>query len=142
MTREHWKDESVRALIELRRRITQSDLSQRKIEDHAGFSRGYLSQLLARNLDLKLWHVLAILDALEIPPGEFFRRVYPRSPRHAIGDFQSRSRPLSEETDDLLGRLYGHGVESLNELRERLGRCEQAVEEIAGRLAPERGSRG
>ena len=138
MTREHWKDEAVRALIELRRCIAQSDLSQRKIEDHAGFSRGYLSQLLARNLELKLWHVVAILDALEVPPGEFFRRVFPRSPRHALRGFQSSSQPLSEETDDLLARLYGHGVESLEDLRSRLARCERAVEELAEGAMPER----
>ena len=64
-------------LEELRLMIRRSELSQRQVEEAAGFSRGYLSQLLAQNLDLKVWHLLAILDIFGEAPGDFFRRVRP-----------------------------------------------------------------
>ena len=77
-----------------------------------------------------MWHVLAILDALEHSPGEFFSQVYPRTRFPALERFQQSSRPLSREMDEILGRLYEYGVESLNELRGRLTRCERAVDKL------------
>ncbi|MCP4658838.1 MAG: helix-turn-helix transcriptional regulator [bacterium] len=125
-----WKAEATQALEEIRKMVKDSELSQRMVEDRAGFSRGYLSQLLARNLDLKLWHVLAILDVLDRNPGEFFSTVYPGSRHPALEQFKSRSQPLPPEVDDVLARLYKFGVESLDDLRKRLARCEQAVSQI------------
>ena len=127
---ERWTTETAPALEEIRRLVQASEISQRKVEQRAGFSRGYLSQLLARNLDLKMWHVLAILDALGHNPGEFFSRLYPGTRFPALERFQRTSKPLSEEMDETLGRLYKFGVESLNELRDRLSRCERAVSKL------------
>lgn len=117
-------------LEELRRLIKRSDLSQRKIEERAGFSKGYLSQLLAENLDLKVWHVLAILEVLETSPGDFFLELYPSSRYPALEEFQRLSRPISEGTDRVLEGLYSFGVESLRDLRGRLERCEDAIGQL------------
>ena len=125
-----WKLATVQTLEEIRRLVRRSGLSQRKVEERAGFSKGYLSQLLARNLDLKMWHVLAILDALELNPGLFFLRVYPATRFRALESFQRASKPLSQELDEVLVRLYSYGAESLDEFRQRLGRCEQKLEEM------------
>lgn len=125
-----WKSATGAALEELRRLIRSSRFSQRAVEVRAGFSKGYLSQLFARNLDLKVWHVLAILDALELNPGEFFFKVYPATRYRALESFRRSSQPLSPDMDEMLGRLYHHGVESLNEIRDRLNRCEQAVSKL------------
>lgn len=125
-----WKSATGPALEEIRRLIRRSPYSQREVEARAGFSKGYISQLFARNLDLKVWHVLAILDALELNPGEFFFKVYPATRYRALESFQRASKPLSPEMDELLGRLYKHGIESLDELRGRLDRCEQAVSRL------------
>lgn len=125
-----WKSETGPALEEIRRLVQVSGLSQREVEERAGFSKGYLSQLLARNLDLKVWHVLAVLDALKHSPGGFFAQVYPARRFPALERFQESSRPLSQGMDEVLGRLYEYGVESLNELRGRLTRCERAVTKL------------
>ncbi len=127
-----WKQETEPALQEIRRLLREAGISQRQLEERVGFSRGYVSQLLARNLDLKVWHVLAILNALEHSPGEFFSRMYPaaKKRRRALEEFQRASGPLTEEVDEVLGRLYKYGVESLNQLRDRLARCEQSVARI------------
>ncbi len=117
---------------EFRQRIKQSPWSQRQVETKAGFSRGYLSQLLAGNLDLKVWHVLAILEVLEHNPGEVFAKVFPPPRRglRSLDEFAERSQPLNEETDELLAQLYDRGVESLEELRGRIVRCERAVAQL------------
>lgn len=129
---ERWRTATQPVAAEIRRMLDDSGLSQRVVERRSGFSPGYLSQLLSGRRDLKLWHVLAILGALERPPGELFGRVYPERRFPALEQFRKTSRPLSEETDELLERLYGSGVESLNDLRRRLARCERAVAELEG----------
>lgn len=139
-----WKAETGRVLEEIRRLIRESDLSQRKVEERAGFSKGYLSQLLARNLDLKVWHVLAILDVLGRAPGELFEAVFPRTRLAALEQFRRSSQPLGHETDEVLSRLYRYGVESLDELRGRLERCEEAIDDLErrGLVEPRRRSGG
>lgn len=117
-------------LAELRRLVRASELSQRKIEERAGFSKGYLSQLLAENLDLKVWHLLAILEVLEVSPADFFLQLYPSRRYPALEEFQRLSRPLSEKTDRVLEGLYAFGVESLRDLRGRLERCETAIGQL------------
>lgn len=108
-------------LEELRRMIKRSEYSQRRIEELAGFSKGYLSQLLAQNLDIKVWHVLAILEVFDMPPGDLFARVYPED-----GDAPSSAH------DDPLARLLRGGVQSLQHLRQRLELCEDAVSQLEG----------
>jgi len=125
-----WKAEATPALEEIRKMVKDSGLSQRQVEERAGFSKGYLSQLLARNLDLKLWHVLAILDVFGRSPAEFFSNVYPCSRNPALRQFRSRSQPLTDEMDEVLAHLYKFGVESLEDLRKRLARCEQAISQL------------
>lgn len=127
-----WKLETEPALQEIRRLLKEAGMSQRQLEDRAGFSQGYVSQLLGRNLDLKVKHVLAILDVLDQSLGEFFSRAYPdaKKRRRALAGFQRASGPLTEEVNEVLGHLYKYGVESLNELRDRLVRCERSVARI------------
>jgi transcriptional regulator with XRE-family HTH domain len=62
-------------LAEIRRMIEESDLSERKISIRAGLSPGYVTQLLTGKRELKIWHLLAILDALGCNAGDFFTKV-------------------------------------------------------------------
>ncbi|RMH23482.1 MAG: XRE family transcriptional regulator [Acidobacteria bacterium] len=120
-----------RVLDEIRRLIKRSPFSQRQVEARAGFSRGYLSQLLAENLDLKLVHIIAILEVLEVSPGHFFRTLYPDPRESALARFKSRSQlAASAALNRDLDALYDAGLESLKQLRRRLERCEDAVERL------------
>ncbi|MEM6794104.1 MAG: hypothetical protein AAF725_08975 [Acidobacteriota bacterium] len=114
--------------------IKRSEYSQRQVENMAGFSRGYLSQLLAQNLDLKVWHLLAILDLFDESPTDFFARLWPRDPGSARGDslrrFAESSAPPGDEIVESLERLYRVSVDSLGRLRERLERYDGALEEL------------
>lgn len=120
-------------LEELRSIIRRSDYSQRRVEEEAGFSKGYLSQLLAQNLDLKVWHVLAILEVFDIQPVDFFESVFPRPRRNALERFADSSEPLAGDIEAAVNQLYRMGVESLTELRMRLNRCEKAVDQLEAR---------
>jgi transcriptional regulator with XRE-family HTH domain len=116
----------------LRRQIQASPLSQCRIEQRAGFSRGYLSQVLAGNLDLKLSHVLAVLEALGVAPGRFFAGLYPDIRRTALATFRERrDRDLAHMPRNM-DAFYDLGIESLSGLRQRLERCERAVEQLEG----------
>ncbi len=66
---------SRRVLDRLRRRIQESDFTQRALERRLGFSKGYLSQVFHGNVDLKFDHLLSLLAALEVRAGAFFAEV-------------------------------------------------------------------
>lgn len=133
-------DARVRELLtRLRLRIHYAPFTQRELEQRAGFSKGYLSQILHGNIDLKLSHLLAVIDALDLHPAEFFADLFDERRfaahrllslgrrRSASGD--ARSTPLGLE----LARLYGLGLERLDELLRRLDRCEAAFRELEER---------
>lgn len=138
-TEKDWKAETRPVLDEIRRLIRYSDLSQREVEKSAGFSKGYLSQLLGQNLDLKIRHVLAILEVLEVPPSQFFQRVYGRYPddsRPASLDvFQTGSAPLDQDLRRQLETLYRERTDVLEILERRLDRCESSVDQLKHQLA-------
>ncbi|MDA8017193.1 MAG: helix-turn-helix domain-containing protein [Thermoanaerobaculia bacterium] len=138
MNRKDRRTEIVPVLEAIRTMIRRSDLSQRMVEKQAGFSKGYLSQLLAHNLDLKVWHILAILDVFDVQPADFFEDVFPRPKRMTLGgqaleEFIHGAEPLPEDIETSINQLYRLGVDSLTELRMRLGRCEKAVDQLEAR---------
>jgi transcriptional regulator with XRE-family HTH domain len=115
-----------RALRYLRDLIEDSDVPRREIEVKSGFSEGYLAQLLCGNIDLKLSHLVRILDALGTSPEDFFAELYPAWPPRRR---TSRHKASLVVTRDVVG-IYGYAVESVHELRQRLERCEEALWEL------------
>lgn len=121
----HHGGEAARVLRRLADLVEDSDLRRREIEHRAGFNKGYLSQLLWGNVELKVWHVLALLDALGKSPAEFFALLYPLrkppiSPAAAAG--------LRVNADVVC--IYSLGIESIEMLRARLGACEQGLRRL------------
>lgn len=137
------KEEVDRIRSRLKLLIHLSKSNQRQVEQRAGFSKGYLSQLLCGNIDLKYRHVLSVLDALDIPAYEFFADLYPERPSRLLGAlarFRRQSQPIDPQIREQIARLYGIGLASLEDLSERLDRCEDALEELEalGLLGDER----
>ncbi len=125
-----------RLLEHLRLLVYLSPLRQRQIEERASFSRGYLSQLLCGNIDLKFQHLVRILNATDTAPDTFFSELYPAAPaalRANLQRFRSRSEPFDASLREQLLRMYGMGLESLADLSERLERCEDAFSELETR---------
>ena len=126
------KDMTPRILERIRLRLLRSRFTQRDVERRVGFSRGYVSQLLSGAVELKYWHLMAILNALELDPSEFFGELFPRHRHPALESLddvigQSEEGSLSHE----LARLFAFGIESVLDFRDRLELCEEAIDELA-----------
>ena len=126
------KDVTLPILERLRLRLLRSRLTQREVEIRVGFSRGYLSQILAGTVELKYWQLLAILHAMKLEPSEFFGELFPRRRHPALETLddvvrQSEEGSLSFE----LARLVAFGIESVLDFRDRLELCEEAIDELA-----------
>jgi hypothetical protein len=67
-----------RARKVLQTAVRTSGVTQGTIERALGMSKGYLSQIFSGRIELKVWHLEVILEAIEFDPQEFFRMVYPR----------------------------------------------------------------
>ena len=126
------KGMTLRILERLHLRIRRSRFTQRTIESRVGFSRGYLSQILGGTVEIKYWQLLAILDVMEIEPSEFFSELFPRRRHPALESLDDVARQSEEGslTHELAG-LFGMGIETMVNFRERLALCEEAIDELA-----------
>jgi len=125
------KAEATRLCKRLHLVILLSEYSQREVEKRAGYSSGYLSQVLYGHIELKYHHVITILEAIELTPAELFADLYPRSRTRELCDTLVASlgpheRPLGVQ----LAQLFGFGIEVLIDLYRRLERCEDALLEL------------
>ncbi len=112
----------------LRAWVLDSDLPHRQIEGQAGFSPGYLSQVLAGKIELKLVHIFALLEALDRSPAMLFQSLYGE-------DADQEVIALPDDRD--VASVYGIGIESLERLRARLERCEDVLTELPDTVARE-----
>jgi transcriptional regulator with XRE-family HTH domain len=104
-------DEEVQRVSEaLREAIRRRKTSQRQIERVLGQGKGYLSQLLGGNVDLKLKHVFAVLEVLGLAADEFFLGIY--------GGIYGRSDSVA---------VKSQAQRDLEELKSRVARLEQKV---------------
>ena len=92
----------------LREVIRRKKSSLRQVEQVLGQGRGYMSQLLGGNVDIKLKHVFSVLAVIGVDPDEFFLNVYSRSdPVAAVRGLVSRA-----ELDEIKSRLARLELES------------------------------
>jgi transcriptional regulator with XRE-family HTH domain len=72
--------EARRLAAALRTAIRLSGVSFRQVERQLELSTGYLSRILAGQIQLRMTHVLAICHIIGVPAGSFFAAVYPPKP--------------------------------------------------------------
>ncbi len=111
--------ETCRVLKQLRDLIEDSDTPLLSLERRLAFSRGYLSQILNGYIELKYWHMTAILDELGVAPGEFLAELFPSRLPHA--------GPANLEVSQDMVVVYGIGIETVRELRQRTLECERRL---------------
>jgi transcriptional regulator with XRE-family HTH domain len=92
------QEEIRRLLYVLRVAMRMLDVSNREVEKRLGLSYGYLSRLFSGSIELKVEHILQILEVLGLTPAEFFQLAYPR-----------RNTPPSESALRLRSILEGLG---------------------------------
>jgi hypothetical protein len=71
-------DEQVARITRLlRQAIKVSDFNSRDVERRLGFSGGYLSRLFGGQIEIKINHILDVLDVIGLYPHEFFQMAFP-----------------------------------------------------------------
>ncbi|HEV7667413.1 MAG TPA: hypothetical protein VGS22_02735 [Thermoanaerobaculia bacterium] len=58
--------------------IHLSNKSRQEIDELLDNCRGQTSQLLTGRIAMRYEHILRVLDAIHIPPGDFFRTLFPK----------------------------------------------------------------
>lgn len=126
------RNEQSRALHHLRELLEDSDLRQRDVEDRLGWTRGYLSQLLSGRVELRLRHLEAVLEALDVAPAEYFGVLFP-TPQAGQRRVTANLEPGYDEV-----QVATCGIKAIRELARRVERCERALADLAGSGALER----
>lgn len=109
----------------LRTAIRLSGISHRQIERVLGLSTGYLTRILDGKIHLRVAHVLAVCQAIDLPAESFFAALYPpRPPATARGSRLIRG----------LAQLHAHPVPARDPetLLEELGAF---LEELKSRIS-------
>lgn len=92
----------LRRIVQLLERLARvNKVPNRTIERQAGFAHGTLNRLFAGKMDLKMRHVLAILQAVGMAVPEFFLLAYSKgmenaSPEQAFARMEALSRAAEE----------------------------------------------
>lgn len=106
----------------LRLKILASGHSQRAVERRLAWGKGYISQLLRGNFDLKVKHVYAILGVIGLSPESFFGELYRLAPAESRGLVASAaaggSRPAAILGLEELGALRPFFRELIREVLE------------------------
>jgi hypothetical protein len=89
--------------------VKLSEVSTRELERRLGFGGGTLNRIFAGKIDLKMRHILLVLDTLGMPPERFFQIACVRPPAAAQG-----GQAGSSVTADLLESFqrFGYGIGS------------------------------
>jgi hypothetical protein len=105
-----------RVAAALRTAIRLSGLSHRQVERSLRLSTGYLTRILAGQVELKVWHVVSICQVIGFPLGNFLGFVFPPEPVAEAEAHLSQPRALAAEASTAVHRAS----HLLKELESRL----------------------
>lgn len=71
------QEEIARIAAALRTAIRLSGTSHRHVERELGLSTGYLTRILAGQVELRVRHVLEVCRVIGLPPDRFFAALFP-----------------------------------------------------------------
>lgn len=107
--------ETQRFLAALRTSIRLSGVSHRQIERELKMSTGYLTRILAGQVQLKVIHLLAVCRVIGFPAGEFFTALFPDASgsRLAKSLAQLHSDPIQSHEPALLIHTFRDWLDQL-----------------------------
>ncbi len=121
----------------LREAVRATRMSTRDLERRLGIGNGNLGRMLDGRLDLRVRHLLALADLLDVPPGDLLELGCPDAvsrAKHRLGDWiGKRSSPPAEPTAASLS------LDQLNELIRNA--VQQALEQQSAEAERTRRSR-
>lgn len=80
--------------------VRMSGMSARQLEERLDYGAGTVTRLFSGKIELKLRHILLILEEVGIPPSQFFREAFP--------DDGDRPRSDPEMASRLINLLENH----------------------------------
>jgi hypothetical protein len=129
MTSDLDHQEDIRRLANaLRTLIRLSSVSHRHIERELGLSTGYLTRILAGQVQLRVIHVLGVCHIIGLPPASFFAALYPPAPPASVaearllrglGHLHPKPATQARDPESLLSEIQDFLTELRNERRER-----------------------
>ncbi len=130
-------EEIVRIAAALRTAIRLSGISHRQVERELGLSTGYLTRILAGQVELRVRHVLDVCRVIGLPPDRFFGALCPqqdapeamsRLERGLAQLHAAPGRPVPPGTEPAAGETRSRPVsELLRRLRQALDDLEAAL---------------
>jgi transcriptional regulator with XRE-family HTH domain len=125
--------------------------TQRSIEQQLGWASGYLSHLLRPGPPaLKVEHVLQMLEAIDVPPHDFFAELYGFSPGEVVGSALGaggwtpgavRARiagPVREPRHgDELDKINEFVQQAVRDAEQRLRMAPEQLRDLVGRMVRE-----
>lgn len=126
------------AVAQVRKRlaylIARSEHTQRDLERQLGLNKGHLSQILGGTIELKLWHVEALLDGLGIEASDFYAEMFPH-PRHTpwglAPEHEAELAAQGKLLPLLLATLFGFGIETLEAEHRQIEQLEDRLLDLA-----------
>lgn len=95
-------EDDIRRCAKMLESVVRMDgLSARQLEEKLNYGAGTVNRLFSGKIELKLRHILLILEVIGIPPSQFFREVFPED---------DRPRSESEMASRLLDLLERHAT--------------------------------
>lgn len=74
--------------------VRMAGMSARQLEERLDYGAGTVTRLFSGKIELKLRHILLILEEVGIPPSQFFREAFPDEDERPRSDPEMASRLL------------------------------------------------
>lgn len=74
--------------------VRMSGMSARQLEERLDYGAGTVTRLFSGKIELKLRHILLILEEVGIPPSQFFREAFSDEDERPLSDPEMASRLL------------------------------------------------
>ena len=75
--------------------VRMSGMSARQLEERLDYGAGTVTRLFSGKIELKVRHILLILEEVGIPPSQFFREAFPDEDDRPRNDPEMASRLLN-----------------------------------------------
>lgn len=108
--------------------LDRGGVSSNEVDRQGGLNRGTIAAVLRGQVEMRLWHVLLVLDCLKVPASKFFNVAFPETAaepgiRKRLTDLfgsayleaeATRPKPVVAERDlaEVLLRLLARGLEA------------------------------
>lgn len=94
------QDQEIQRLHEVLATVVRvAGRSRQSLEQQLGLSSGYLSKILGGTVELRARHILMIVEAVGLNPGDFFRLAYPPG-----AQLSPATERLIEQVQEALGQ--------------------------------------